>query len=86
MKSEPTLLVEAVRLVAFVAATFGIAINAEDQAAAVVGLGALFAFGSVVLAWWNRRKVYAPATVQKIANAAAASGRAIIGTPPKGAA
>lgn len=82
MQTQPTLLIEAVRALIILATTFGVAINAEQQAAIVGAIGALFALVSFGLAWFNRSKVYAPATVQEIANRAAATRVADIGKPP----
>jgi len=89
MQSEPTAIVEAVRIVAILAATFGIAISDEDQGALVLAIGAIVSLVSIGLAWYNRRKVYAKATVERIATAATfqapgSSVEAIVGEPPKG--
>lgn len=87
MKSEPTLLVEVVRLFALLATTFGVALNAEDQAAIVLIIGGVISVGSLALAFLNRHKVYAPASVQKIADAATflpAGTPVDIGKPPEG--
>jgi hypothetical protein len=87
MKSEPTAIIEAVRALALIAATFGIAITAQDQAALVAVIGAGLIIASTALAWWNRRQVYAKDTVQAIANEATylPPGTPVdIGEPPKG--
>jgi hypothetical protein len=70
VNTQPTLIIEMVRFIAFAAATFGIAINAADQATLVVILGASFAIGSAILAFINRSKVFSQASAQRIANAA----------------
>ena len=84
MKSEPTVIIEAVRALLIVVATFGIAINASQQSAIVVAVGAFAALVSAGLAWFNRNKVYSPATVQAKVNEAAATGNTNIGNPPRG--
>lgn len=91
MQSEATAIIEAVRAALILAATFGIAINAEQQAAIVVIVGAGFTLVSALLAYLNRQKVYAVDTTQQIANDAAsgarpfdADGNVDIGTPPSG--
>lgn len=82
MQTQPTLIIEAVRTLLILATSFGIAINNEQQAAIIAAVGALVALGSFGLAWLNRSKVYAPATVQAIAEKAAETGVADIGKPP----
>ena len=87
MNSNPTLIVEAVRALIILGTAFGLAINAEQQAAIIGAAGAVFALVSFALAWYNRSKVYAPATVQKIADAATnlPPGSVVdIGQPPEG--
>ena len=84
MKSEPVLIIEAVRAVLILLAAFGLVLTPEQNTAIIGALVALLALGSAGLAWWNRQRVYAPATVQRIANHAAATGQPSIGDPPKG--
>jgi type IV secretory pathway TrbD component len=89
MKTEPTLLIEAVRLLAILAGTFGVAVNAEEQAAIVAGLGGLIGLVSVGLAIYNRLKVFSPKTVDQIATDAYVAGvvgapNPPVGDPPKG--
>jgi O-antigen/teichoic acid export membrane protein len=88
LASEPTAVTEIVRVIALLATTFGIAVNASDQAALVAVIGAALTIGSIALAWFNRQHVFAPKNVQEIANAATFQppGTVVdIGKPPEGA-
>ena len=85
--SEPTRLTELVRAIALILATIGVVLTDEVQQAVVVVVGGLLVIGSWLLAEWNRRRVYAPDTVQAIANAATYEkpGTVVdIGVPPEG--
>ena len=84
MQTQPTLMIEAVRTLLILLTSFGIAINDQQQGAIIAFAGVLAALVSAGLAWYNRSKVYAPATVQKIATQAAATGVPDIGKPPEG--
>ena len=84
MKTEPTLLIEVVRIAAILAGTFGVAITAEEQAVIVAGLGGLFSLISLGLAIWNRSRVFSPKTTERIAAEAAVTGNPHVGNPPKG--
>ncbi len=84
MKSEPTLIIEAIRAVLILLTTFGVALTSYQQSAIILAAGALIAVASAGLAWWNRNRVFAPATVEKIAEQAAATGVAAVGDPPAG--
>jgi len=84
MKTEPTVIVEAVRTLLLLATSFGLLLSQEQKDAILAAIPAVFAVVSIGLAWYNRSKVYAPVTVQKIADAAAATGVPDIGTPPAG--
>jgi len=89
MKTEPTVVIEIIRFAAIVAAMFGVVISEEEQAGIVAAIGAVLAAVSIGLAIWNRRKVYAKASVERIADAATylapgASTTALVGEPPKG--
>lgn len=84
MNTQPTLIVETLRAFLILLTTFGVAINAEQQGALILFAGAMVALVSAALAFYNRSKVYAPASVQKVADRAAATGVADIGVPPDG--
>lgn len=84
LDTNPTIVVEIVRAIVIIAGTFGIAINAGVETQLVAIGGAVLVIVSAALAWYNRSKVYAPASVQKIANNAAATQSTDIGTPPSG--
>ena len=86
MKSEPTLIIEAIRAVLILLTTFGVAITLEQQAAIIGAAGALLAVASLGLAYLNRKSVFAPETVKKIAENAAATGDPVVGDPPAGSA
>lgn len=70
MSTEATAVVEMVRTALILAATFGIAFSADQQAAIIVFIGAAFAAVSAILAWINRNHVFSAKTAQQIANAA----------------
>lgn len=74
MKTEPTAIVEVIRLVAIVAGLFGVVITAEEQAAIVGGIGAAIVAASAILAIWNRRSVFSQKTTEKLVVQAAATG------------
>ncbi len=82
MKSEPTVIIEAVRAVLILLASFGVLLTTEQQSAILLAIPALFLAGSWALAWWNRQKVYSPATVEKIAAESAAAGVPTVPPPP----
>ena len=84
MKTEPTLIIEAVRILAILAGSFGIAITAEEQAALVAGIGGLAALVSVGLAIYNRLKVFSPKTTETLVRRAASTGVPYVGDPPSG--
>ena len=85
MKAEPTLIIELVRLFAFFLGLMGIVITPDEEKILVAGIGGLVALVSLGLAVWNRSKVFSPATTQKVADRAAATGNTDIGEPPTGA-
>jgi hypothetical protein len=82
MKSEPTAIIEAVRAVALLLGLFGIVVTAEEQTIIAGGIGALMLLASAGLAIWNRNRVYAPETVQRIAARAAATQDPSVEPPP----
>ena len=84
MKSEPTLIVEAIRAAMILLVSFGVALNADQQAAIIGAAGAFIAVGSLALAFLNRSKVFAPDSVEVIAANAAATGDPTVGAPPRG--
>lgn len=87
MNSEATAIIEAVRAIMLLAATFGFALNPDQQAAIIAAAGAIIIALSAVLAWLNRSKVFSAATTQAIADAAThlPAGTAVdIGKPPEG--
>ena len=84
MRTEPTFIIEMVRLAAILAGAFGLVITADEQAALVAGVTGVIALVSVALAIWNRLKVFSPATTQKLVDRAAATGDTDIGSPPTG--
>ena len=67
LKTEPTLLVEAVRALLMAAAAFGVAITSDQIDAVVAAVAAVLAVVvSTSLAAVNRASVYAPATVAEL--------------------
>ena len=70
MRSEPTLIIEAIRLAALVAGVFGFTVTVEDQTAIAAGIVGITGLVSVLLAVWNRRRVYSRATVEQMLGAA----------------
>ena len=84
MKTEPTLILEAVRLVAILLGTAGIAITAEEQAVIASGIGALVALVSVAIAIKNRLSVFSPRTTEVLVRRASITGVPYVGDPPKG--
>lgn len=84
MRSEPTLILEGVRLVAILLGFIGITLSEEDQAALAAGAGVLVVVISAVLAWFNRSRVFSPVTTQKLVNRAAATGDTDISVLPTG--
>lgn len=84
MQTQPTLIIEAIRALLILLAAFGVVVTG-DQQVAIIGAGtALVLLGSATLAWWNRSRVFAPKTVEKIAERAAATGDPAVGSPPAG--
>ncbi len=84
MKTEPTAILEVIRLVAILAGSLGIVITAEEQTVMAGGIGALVALVSVGLAIKNRLSVFSPKTTKVLVDRAAATGIAYVGDPPKG--
>jgi NaMN:DMB phosphoribosyltransferase len=82
MKTEPTAIIEVIRAVALILGMFGIVLTAEEQVVLAGGIAALALLASWALAWWNRNRVYAPETVERIARQAAATGDPSIPDPP----
>lgn len=66
LEKEPTVIVEAVRLVLRVLLAAGVAISWDLQTSIVALVTALVTLVSAGLAAYNRRKVYAPATVRAL--------------------
>jgi hypothetical protein len=84
MKSEPTVIIEAIRAILILLAAFGFVITQDQQLAIIGAATALFLLASWALAWWNRQSVYAQDTVQRIASRSASTGVPMVGPPPEG--
>lgn len=82
MKSEPTLILEALRLIAYAAGLFGVIITVQEQAVISAGIIAAIGAVSVALSIINRLRVFAPDTVLAIATEAATTGVVPVINPP----
>jgi hypothetical protein len=84
MKSEATLIIEAIRAVLILAAAFGVIVTEGQQVAIIGAATALILLASAGLAWLNRNKVFSEKKVEEIAAKAAATGDPTVGSPPAG--
>jgi len=80
MRTEPTLIIEAVRILAVLAGMAGLVITADEQAALVAGIGAVIGLVSVILAIVNRSRVFSPRAAETLVSQAVVAGRS--GTTP----
>ena len=84
MKTEPTSIIELVRAIALILSFFGVVITLEDQAVIAAGIAAFALLASAGLAWWNRNRVFSPATTERLVQRAATTGIPVVGDPPAG--
>jgi mannitol-specific phosphotransferase system IIBC component len=80
MRSEPTAIIEVVRVIALLLTFAGVTINAEEQAALAAGIAAIGVIVSIGLAIWNRLRVFSPKTVEGLVEKAADN--ALMGKAP----
>lgn len=85
MKTEPTAILEVVRLLAILLGMFGIVqITPEEEVLIAGGIGSLIALVSIGIAIKNRMSVFSPKTTQALVKRAAVTGIDYVGDPPKG--